>query len=111
MVKKTSQGPRKSSKRVTKPKKTSQKFQVLNELGLHARAAALFVKIASQFRSEILIQKGNQEVNGKSIMGILMLAAARGSQITVSAIGKDAQKALKELGKLIQDRFGESDAP
>ena len=78
-----------------------------NELGLHARAAALFVKAAARFRSEIKVKRGSQEVNGKSIMGLLMLAAARGSEIRVTAVGEDAPLALRELSALVESRFGE----
>jgi len=78
-----------------------------NELGLHARAAAQFVKIASRYTSEITVEKDSRDVNGKSIMGILMLAAAKGSKITVKAEGADAGEALSALEELIQNKFGE----
>jgi len=98
-------GQKRSSK--GRPAKASQNFKISNELGLHARAAALFVKIASRFKSDILVSKGPNEVNGKSIMGVLMLAAPRGSEICVTARGDDAPRALKELGRLIDGKFGE----
>ena len=101
MAKKTLREPEKSSKK-------EATFKITNELGLHARAAALFVKVASAYRSEIIIRKGNQSVNGKSIMGVLMLAAARGSEIRVIAQGDDAAQALQELGRLIERKFGEA---
>lgn len=85
----------------------SQTFTISNELGLHARAAAAFVKIANRFRSEITVKKDQVSVNGKSIMGVLMLAAAKGTQITVEATGIDEKDALQELGKLIEGKFGE----
>ena len=85
----------------------SQIFTISNELGLHARAAAAFVKIANRFRSEITVKKDQVSVNGKSIMGVLMLAAAKGTQITVEATGIDENDALQELGKLIEGKFGE----
>ena len=85
----------------------SKSFKIENELGLHARAAAQFVKIASRYQSEILVAKNKREVNGKSIMGILMLAAAKGSEIKVTAKGTDAGDAVNELGQLIQNKFGE----
>jgi phosphotransferase system HPr (HPr) family protein len=66
---------------------------IRNRLGLHARPAALFVQTANRFKSEIEVQKGKEKVNGKSIMGIMTLAAGRGSQITIRATGADAQKA------------------
>jgi phosphocarrier protein len=82
-------------------------FTIRNKLGLHARAAALLVKTANRFVSDILIEKDSLEVNGKSIMGILMLAAAKGSKITLKVEGKDALQAIQTLGKLIENKFGE----
>lgn len=84
-----------------------QTFTIKNRLGLHARAAALLVKTANRFSSEIIIEKDGIEVNGKSIMGILMLAAAKGTKITLKAEGKDAVEAIQSLGKLIESKFGE----
>jgi phosphocarrier protein HPr len=84
-----------------------QTFTIRNRLGLHARAAALLVKAANRFTAEVTIEKDGVEVNGKSIMGILMLAASRGSKITLKVDGKDAVQAIQTLGKLIVDRFGE----
>jgi len=84
-----------------------QTFTIRNRLGLHARAAALLVKTANRFTSEITIEKDSLEVNGKSIMGILMLAASKGSKITLKAEGKDAVQAIQTLGELIQNKFGE----
>ncbi|WP_027715709.1 HPr family phosphocarrier protein [Desulfuromonas sp. TF] len=83
-------------------------FTIKNRLGLHARAAAQLVQTANRFKSEITIEKDGLEVNGKSIMGILMLAAAQGSRISVAVAGDDAQQALTALGQLIDDGFGES---
>ena len=85
----------------------TQTFTIRNRLGLHARAAALLVKTANRFASEITIEKDNLEVNGKSIMGILMLAASKGSKITLKVEGKDAVQAVQTLGELIQNKFGE----
>jgi phosphocarrier protein HPr len=82
-------------------------FTIRNRLGLHARAAALVVKTANRFAAEITIEKDGVEVNGKSIMGILMLAASKGTKITVKVEGKDASQAMQTLGKLIEDKFGE----
>lgn len=82
-------------------------FTIVNELGLHARPAALFVQTANLFSSEISVEKDHEWVNGKSIMGIMMLAAGKGSSIRIRAEGDDAAAALAELGKLIEDRFGE----
>lgn len=77
---------------------------VKNKLGLHARPAALFVQIAKKYDSEISIKKGNQLVNGKSIMGIMMLAASRGSKIYIIASGEDAQQAVEELEKIVSQQ-------
>ncbi len=82
-------------------------FMIKNKLGLHARAAALLVKTANQFVSEVSIEKDGMEVNGKSIMGILMLAATKGTKITLKAEGKDAVQAIQTLGKLIENKFNE----
>lgn len=82
-------------------------FTIKNRLGLHARAAALLVKTANRFVSEVTIEKDGLEVNGKSIMGILMLAASKGTRITLKVDGKDSAQALQTLGRLIENRFGE----
>lgn len=82
-------------------------FIIVNRLGLHARAAAQLVKTANQFSSEVIVVKEGEEVNGKSIMGILMLAAAQGSEIKVQVTGDDADSAIEAIGKLIEDGFGE----
>ncbi len=84
-----------------------KRFIIKNRLGLHARAAAVLVQTASCYDSEITVTKDGEEVNGKSIMGILMLAAAQGSEIEVVAQGEDAIEALAAIGKLINDGFGE----
>ncbi len=80
---------------------------IKNKLGLHARAAALLVKTANQFVSEVSVEKDGLEVNGKSIMGILMLAATKGTKITLKAEGKDAAQAIQTLGRLIENKFNE----
>ena len=85
----------------------SETFTIRNRLGLHARAAALLVKTANRFEANVMIEKDGVEVNGKSIMGILMLAASRGSKITVRVEGNKAGEVLLTLGKLIENRFGE----
>ncbi len=82
---------------------------IVNKLGLHARAAAKFVTLASGFSSQITIRRGEREVNGKSIMGVMMLAAGKGTSIEVCAEGEDAASAVNELVSLIGDRFGESE--
>jgi len=74
---------------------------IKNETGLHARPAAMFVQIANKFESEITIIKEKQRVNGKSIMGILMLAAEKGARITIIAVGVDASAAVEELSKVL----------
>ncbi len=77
---------------------------IKNKLGLHARPAALFVQIANKYDAQISVKKGNQLVNGKSIMGIMMLAASKGSKICIIAKGDDAQEAVEELQKLVMSR-------
>jgi len=84
-----------------------QAFTIRNRLGLHARAAALLVKTANCYVSNVTIEKDGLEVNGKSIMGILMLAASKGTRITLKVEGKDSAQAMQTLGKLIENRFGE----
>ena len=84
-----------------------QTVAIQNKYGLHARPAAEFVKLASRFRSEIFVRKQDLEVNGKSIMGMMMLAAEYGSEITIRAAGEDAEQAVKDLVALIDGRFGE----
>jgi phosphocarrier protein len=84
-----------------------QTFTIRNRLGLHARAAALLVKTANCYVSNVTIEKDGLEVNGKSIMGILMLAASKGTRITLKVGGKDSAQAMQTLGKLIENRFGE----
>ncbi len=84
-----------------------KEFTIVNKLGLHARASALLVKTASRFHSEIKLEREGVEVNGKSIMGIMMLAAAKGTVIRVKIDGEDEQEAMSVLGELINDGFGE----
>ena len=80
---------------------------IVNKLGLHARAAARFVETASAFEADIEISSGENTVNGKSIMGLMMLAAARGSSVELIVRGRDEEKALMALLRLIEGRFGE----
>lgn len=82
-------------------------FTIVNRLGLHARAAAQFVKTASQFTAEIVLCKDEVEVNGKSIMGILLLAAPKGTQVSVKVEGSDEEQAMMAVAALIEDGFGE----
>lgn len=84
-----------------------QTFEIVNTLGLHARAAALLVQTAQKFRSHVEIAKDDLEVNGKSIMGVLMLAASKGSQVTVRTRGEDAGAAMEGIGELIRNGFWE----
>jgi phosphocarrier protein len=85
----------------------SRKVVVRNRLGLHARASAQFVKTAGRFRAEITVEVGSQQVNGKSIMGLLLLAAAQGTSLTLRARGEDAPLALEALVALVDGLFGE----
>jgi phosphocarrier protein len=80
---------------------------IRNRLGLHARAAAQFVKTAERFRAEITVEVGRQRVNGKSIMGLLMLAASQGAILTLRAQGEDGSAALHALVALVEAQFGE----
>ncbi len=84
-----------------------REFDILNRLGLHARAAAQLVRLANGFVSEIRVAKNGMEVNGKSIMGVLMLAAPKDSKILIRAIGPDAEEAVAAIGELIALKFGE----
>ncbi len=86
-----------------------RRVTIVNRLGLHARASAKLVSLASEFQSKILLRRDAQEVNAKSIMGIMMLAAARGTEIELCADGRDADKALRALTELVTDRFGEEE--
>lgn len=85
----------------------SSEFKIVNRLGLHARAAAQLVQTSNRFLSDVTVEKDGDEVNGKSIMGLLMLAAPQGSIIRVRVSGEDAEEAMKVIGNLINDGFGE----
>jgi phosphocarrier protein len=85
----------------------SREFTIQNKLGIHARPAAQFVKMASRFTCEIQVEKDGEEVDGKSIMGLMMLAAGHGSVISILAEGDDAEAALNALGDLIARKFEE----
>ena len=82
---------------------------IVNKLGLHARAAAKFVTLASSFASDIKVARNGQEVNGKSIMGVMMLAASKGTDITLIINGNDETEAIEKLSALVQERFGEDE--
>lgn len=83
--------------------------EIINKLGLHARAASKFVKTASAFASEITLKKGSRSANGKSIMAVMMLAASRGSVLELTADGRDEEAAMAALETLIAERFGEAE--
>ncbi len=85
----------------------TKEFLVSNKLGIHARPAALFVKTANRFQCDVFVEKDGEKVNGKSIMGLMMLAAGPGSKLTVHASGPDASKALAEIEALIKRKFDE----
>jgi phosphocarrier protein len=87
--------------------KIEKDIPIINRLGLHARPAAMFVRIASRYRSEVWVAKEGEEVNGKSIMGLMMLAAGQGSNLRIRCEGPDAEKAMEELEELISARFNE----
>ncbi len=87
----------------------SRRLTIINKLGLHARAAARLVGLTSQFASTIEIERDSRKVNGKSIMGVMMLAAAKGTDIIVHADGADAQEALNAIEILVRERFGETE--
>jgi phosphocarrier protein HPr len=87
--------------------KIEKEVTVINRLGLHARPAAMFVRIASRYRSEVWVAKEGEQINGKSIMGLMMLAAGQGSKLLIKCEGPDADKAMEELEQLIQRKFNE----
>jgi phosphocarrier protein HPr len=85
----------------------TKQFQVANKLGMHARPAAQFVKVANRFRCNVFVEKDGEKVNGKSIMGLMMLAAGPGSKVVVYAEGQDAPQALAEIEQLFKRKFDE----
>ena len=89
------------------PVVVEDRLEIKNQLGMHARAATKFVQTANKFRAHVEVEKDGQTVNGKSIMGILMLVASKGTMIGIRARGDDAAAALAALRRLIDDRFGE----
>ena len=84
-------------------------IKIINKLGLHARASAKFVSMAGRFQSQIDVTKGTQKVNGKSIMGVMMLAASQNSELTLSINGPDEDNMIEALTTLIHERFGEAE--
>ena len=91
----------------TSGQKVEKEITIINRLGLHARPAAMFVRIASRYRSEIWVEKEGEQINGKSIMGLMMLAAGQGSKLMIRCEGPDAEKAMQDLEELINKRFNE----
>jgi len=87
----------------------TQEFTIVNKMGMHARPAAQFVKRASKFECEVWVEKDDEQVNGKSIMGLMMLAAGQGAKLTITTEGQDAESAIQELGKLIQCGFDDGE--
>jgi phosphocarrier protein len=83
-------------------------FTIENELGIHARSAAMIVEVANRYRAKIFLEKNGKEVNAKSILGILTLGCPKGSKVTIRAEGSDADEAIEDLGKLIGNKFGEN---
>jgi len=87
--------------------KIEKEITIINRLGLHARPAAMFVRIATRYRSEVWVEKEGERINGKSIMGLMMLAAGQGSKLTILCEGADADKVMEELEDLIRKKFNE----
>jgi phosphocarrier protein HPr len=89
--------------------KVSRKIEIKNKLGVHARAAALLVQTANRFSAQITLSKDGQTADGRSIMGVLTLAATQGSKIQVEAVGDDAEQAVKAIERLVDKRFNENE--
>jgi phosphocarrier protein HPr len=89
------------------PQSVTKEVTVINKLGIHARPAAMFVKTAAKFSSDITVEKDGEQINGKSIMGLMMLAAGQGSKLTIRAEGRDASQAVRELDQLFARKFDE----
>ena len=87
----------------------SKSIEIINKLGMHARAAAQFVQLASSFASHIEIEKDRRRVNGKSIMGVMMLAAGKDSEVTLHINGEDEEESMNKLEELINNRFNENE--
>lgn len=96
-----------SHKTLNDTEKAAREITILNRLGLHARPAAMFVKVCNRHKCDIWVEKDGEQVNGKSIMGLMMLAAGQGSKLRVYCEGKDAEKALAEIEELVLRRFDE----
>lgn len=87
----------------------SQSINIINKLGMHARAAAKFVNVAAAFSSHVDVERNDQRINGKSIMGVMMLAASKGSEIILHISGEDAEACMQALTTLINNRFDEDE--
>lgn len=96
-----------SAKKIAGNDTLTREFQIGNKLGIHARPAAMFVRVTNKFASNIFVEKDGEKVNGKSIMGLMMLAAGPGSKLKVYADGHDAAQALAEIEALINRKFDE----
>ena len=96
-----------SAKKLTDPEFFTRELTVANKLGIHARPAAMFVKIANRFACDIFVEKDGEKINGKSIMGLMMLAAGPGSKLTLHVKGADAPTAIAELEALVKRKFDE----
>ena len=96
-----------SAKKATDAGAVTKEMVVSNKLGIHARPAAMFVKVANRFTCDIFVEKDGEQVNGKSIMGLMMLAAGPGCKLTIEAKGNDASDALCELETLMKNKFNE----
>ena len=87
----------------------TQEFTITNKMGMHARPAAQFVKRANRHQCDVWVEKDDEQVNGKSIMGLMMLAAGQGAKLLITTDGQDAEDAMKELGQLIQCGFDDGE--
>jgi phosphocarrier protein len=87
--------------------KIEKEITIVNRLGMHARPAAMFVRVASRYRCEVWVEKENEQINGKSIMGLMMLAAGQGSKLIIRCDGPDADRAMEEIAQLIASKFNE----
>jgi phosphocarrier protein len=96
-----------SAKKLTDGEFLTKELTIANKLGIHARPAALFVKTANRFACDIFVEKDGEKINGKSIMGLMMLAAGPGTTVVVSAIGPEAQAAVDAIAALVADKFNE----
>lgn len=96
-----------SAKKIPDGEFLTKELTIVNKSGIHARPAAMFVKVANRFGSDIFVEKDGEKINGKSIIGLMMLAAGRGSKLTLHVKGADASAAITELEALVQRKFDE----